>query len=114
MPAVDRPTPLTPDTLYGTAKHALHVIADAWARQVGVELAWGRVFHLYGPHEHPDRLVPGLARAMLRGEIAPCSHGRQVRDFLYVPELGDAFAALLASGVVASTWPRASPCGWRT
>jgi nucleoside-diphosphate-sugar epimerase len=96
----ERPaTPLAPATLYGGAKHGLHVVADAWARQAGVELAWGRVFHVYGPHEHPDRFVAGIACALLRGEAAPCSRGRQVRDFLYAPELGAAFAALLASEV---------------
>jgi nucleoside-diphosphate-sugar epimerase len=96
---VERETPTRPATLYGAAKHGLHVVADAWARQAGVELAWGRIFHLYGPHEHPDRLVADLARTLLRGEVATCSHGRQERDFLYVPELAAAFAALLASAV---------------
>ncbi len=36
-----------------------------------------------------------MAHALLRGEEAGCTHGRQVRDFLYSPELGAAFAALL-------------------
>ncbi len=89
-------TPTHPTTLYGAAKHALHVLAQAWARQSGVSLAWGRIFHLYGPHEPPGRLVSDLARALLRGEEARCTQGEQVRDFLYAPELGDAFAALLA------------------
>lgn len=92
-------TPRTPATPYGAAKHGLHVVADAWARQAGVALAWGRIFNVYGPHEHPDRLVGGLARALLRGEPAACSHGTQLRDYLYAPELGAAFAALLASEV---------------
>lgn len=92
-------TPTAPATLYGAAKHGLHVVADAWARQSAVALAWGRIFSVYGPHEHPDRLVGGLARALLQGERAACSHGRQVRDYLYAPELGAAFAALLAGGV---------------
>lgn len=92
-------TPISPATLYGTAKHGLHVVADAWARQTGVALAWGRVFHLYGPHEHPARLVGSVARALVRGEEALCTHGGQVRDFLYVSDLGAAFAALLVSDV---------------
>jgi len=95
-------TPTRPATLYGAAKHGLHVVARAWARQSGVALAWGRVFHVYGPHEHPDRLVSGVARALLRGEEARCTHGRQVRDFLYAPELGGAFAALLRSEVTGA------------
>lgn len=92
-------TPTVPTTLYGAAKNGLRVIAEAWARQVGAALAWGRIFNVYGPHEHPDRLVGGLTSALLRGEEAPCSHGRQVRDYLYAPELGAAFAALLTSDV---------------
>jgi nucleoside-diphosphate-sugar epimerase len=40
-----------------------------------------------------------VARALLSGHVAPVSHGRQVRDFLAVEELGDAFAALLDSWV---------------
>jgi nucleoside-diphosphate-sugar epimerase len=96
---VEEETPILPATLYGAAKHGLHVVARAWAGQCDVALAWGRVFHVYGPHEHPSRLVSGVARALLRGEEARCTHGRQVRDFLYAPELGSAFAALLCSPV---------------
>jgi nucleoside-diphosphate-sugar epimerase len=93
------PTGIGPATLYGAAKHALHVVAERWASQAGVALAWGRVFYVYGPHEHPDRLVSGVARALLRGEEAPCTEGTQVRDYIYAPDLGGAFAALLASEV---------------
>ena len=96
---VEGQTPMCPATLYGAAKHGLHVVAAAWARQTDVALAWGRVFHVYGPHEHPQRLVSGVVRALLRGEEARCTHGRQVRDFLYSPQLGAAFVALLLSDV---------------
>jgi nucleoside-diphosphate-sugar epimerase len=93
------PTRVRPATLYGAAKHGLHVVAETWARQVGVEFAWGRIFYVYGPHEHPARLVSGVARALVRGEEALCTHGMQVRDYLYTPDLGSAFAALLDSEV---------------
>jgi nucleoside-diphosphate-sugar epimerase len=96
---VEADTLTRPATLYGAAKHGLHVVAQAWARQADLALAWGRIFHLYGPYEHPGRLVGGVARALVCGEEAPCTHGRQLRDFLYAPELGAAFAALLLSDV---------------
>lgn len=92
-------TPLEPATLYGASKHALHVALRAYADQSGVELAWGRVFLLHGPGEPSGRLVPSLAAAMLRGEPAACSHGRQVRDLCHVSDVAAGFAALLASGV---------------
>ncbi len=95
----DEPTLTCPATLYGAAKHGLHVVAERWAPQVGVTLAWGRIFYAYGPHEHPARLVSAVALALLRGEEVPCTHGMQVCDYLYTPELGSALAALLDSEV---------------
>jgi nucleoside-diphosphate-sugar epimerase len=96
---VEGRTPLLPATLYGGAKHGLEMVARAYARQEGLSLAWGRVFFCFGPGEPPGRLVPSVARALLRGEEAPVTCGDQVRDFLAVTELADAFAALLESGV---------------
>jgi nucleoside-diphosphate-sugar epimerase len=90
-------TPLAPSTLYGNCKHALRLVWEAYAREAGVSAAWGRIFFLYGAHEHPDRLVSSVVRRMLRRERVPCSHGRQVRDFLHVEDVADAFAALLES-----------------
>jgi len=92
-------SPLAPATLYGTCKHALHLVGEAWCKQGGIEFAWGRIFLLFGPGEHPERLVSAVARAVLAGQPARCSHGRQLRDFLYSPDVADAFAALLDSGV---------------
>jgi nucleoside-diphosphate-sugar epimerase len=64
-----------------------------------VSFAWGRVFFCFGPHEPAGRLVPSVARALLAGSEAPVTHGRQLRDFLAVEQLGDAFAALLDCAV---------------
>jgi nucleoside-diphosphate-sugar epimerase len=66
---------------------------------LGVQTAWGRVFFPYGPAEPPTRLVPSAIRALLHGEPAPCSEGRQVRDFIYVEDVARAFVLLLASSV---------------
>ncbi|HEV3046275.1 MAG TPA: NAD(P)-dependent oxidoreductase [Solirubrobacteraceae bacterium] len=90
-------TPRAPHTLYGAAKHAVHLVAERYAEQAGFELAWGRVFYTYGPHEHPARLASSVASALVRGEQVRCTDGAQVRDYTYVAELGEAFAALLDS-----------------
>src|SRR5262249_11285022 len=62
--------PLTPTTLYGSSKHALQVLLAAVARQAGLSSAWGRIFFLFGPYEHPSRLVASVARSLLQGEPA--------------------------------------------
>jgi nucleoside-diphosphate-sugar epimerase len=91
-------TPLRPATLYGIAKDATRRVASAAAEQAGVSLAWGRVFFLYGPGEHPDRLVASVARALMEGRPAETSSGIQVRDFMHVDDVAGAFAVLLDSG----------------
>lgn len=92
-------TPTAPNTLYGSCKHALHTILDALAASADLSVSWGRIFYPYGPREHPRRLVPSVIRAILTGQSAQCSHGNQIRDFLYVQDAADAFAALLDSDV---------------
>ncbi len=92
-------TPLEPATLYGACKHATHVAAEAVARQLGVSLAWGRIFFLYGPGEDPARLVCGVARGLLAGEQVPTTDGHQQRDFMHVRDVASAFVALLGGGV---------------
>ena len=84
-----------PATLYGTCKDATRRVAERLVPQ----LAWGRVFFLYGPGEHPARLVASIARAVVAGERAPLSAGTQRRDFLHVDDVAGAFAALVASDV---------------
>jgi len=95
----EQTTPLVPSTLYGACKHALQIMVDAFCRQTGLSYAWGRIFFLYGPHEHPDRLVSSVIRALLQGEPARCSHGNQLRDFLHVEDVAHAFVALLDSNI---------------
>lgn len=98
--ADDAPWPETraiaPATPYGQAKAALHA---RLARRGGVALAWARLFHLFGPGEHPDRLVPSVARALAAGRPALIASGRPVRDMVATRFVGEALAALAASDV---------------
>jgi nucleoside-diphosphate-sugar epimerase len=90
-------TPCAPHTVYGTCKHALQLLTSAMAANSGFSSAWGRVFFLYGPHEHPDRLVASVIRSVLTAQAARTSHGTQVRDYLYVEDVADVFVRLLES-----------------
>lgn len=92
-------TPLKPHTLYGSSKHALRLVLEAYAREARLSLAWGRIFLLYGPGEYEVRLVPSVILPLLAGHEAPCSHGEQKRDFLHSADVAGAFVALLQSAV---------------
>lgn len=92
-------TPCAPHTIYGACKHALQILTSAMARDGSIASAWPRIFFVYGPHEHPDRLVAAVVRSLVAGEPARTSHGRQVRDYLFVEDVADALVRLLESDV---------------
>lgn len=92
---MDEQTPVAPDTLYATCKHALHLVAASLCQQVEARLAWARIFHLYGPGENPARLLPSLARTLLAGETFVAGSGRHLRDYLRVEDIATGVATLL-------------------
>ena len=95
-PLADESTGLTP---YAASKIALQKALAQFSREEELSSAWGRIFFQFGPHEHPDRLVPSVIRHLLMNREALCTHGRQVRSFLHVADVGAAFAHLLDSDI---------------
>lgn len=93
-------TPCRPVTTYGICKNALQETLRAYCAETGLNSAWGRIFFLYGPGEYPARLLASVINSLVRGEIADCTHGNQIRDFLHVEDVADAFVALLDSRAV--------------
>jgi nucleoside-diphosphate-sugar epimerase len=95
-PMADAAARLSP---YATAKIALQKSLAEFSRQEHLSAAWGRIFFQYGPYEHPDRLVPSVVRHLLMNQEALCTHGRQIRSFLHVADVGAAFASVLDSEI---------------
>ncbi len=92
-------TPSRPLTIYGKCKTAAQLLFEAYCIHAGISGAWGRIFHLYGPGEHPDRLVAAICSGLLSKQPVLCTHGRQLRDFLHVYDVAEAFTSLLSSDV---------------
>ena len=92
-------TPLKPVTLYGESKKSLYSLMSNYCAQTDMEFSWGRIFHLYGPYENTSRFVSSVITQMINGDKVQCSHGNQLRDFMYVEDVAGAFAALLDSDV---------------
>ena len=86
-----------PVTPYAECKIALYRELERFGRTEGLSTAWGRIFFQFGPDEDANRLVASVIVNLLSGREAPCSHGRQIRSFLHVADVGSAFSALLDS-----------------
>jgi nucleoside-diphosphate-sugar epimerase len=100
--AHERTTPMHAATTYGRAKADTMRALDELGEHRGISVATGLVFFPYGPREKQGRLVPSVTCALLAGEPARTTPGRQVRDFVFVDDCGASIAALLDSDVTGS------------
>jgi len=91
-------TPLRPATLYAACKASLRFIGQQIAAQKKISFTWARLFYLYGPREHPQRLVSSCIRALAAGQPFEASAGTQVRDFLHTDDVAGALLALVSGG----------------
>lgn len=97
--ALAETSPLRPRALYGACKASLGVAFAELARARGMSGAWARVFYLHGPTEDERRLVPAVARALVRGVAAPVTDPAAVRDYLHVDDVAAALRAVEASAI---------------
>lgn len=102
-PCVEDATPTdAASTFYGRMKNECRKGLMDIAAESGVSAAWGRIFFLYGPGEPEKKLMASVILSLLKGETAQCTHGEQIRDFSYVQDVGEAFAAIADSDVAGA------------
>jgi nucleoside-diphosphate-sugar epimerase len=90
--------PTDPRTLYASCKLGAWLVGRARARQSEGRLTWARLFHVYGPGESPERLIPAAARALRQGRAFLASPGMQVRDPIHVADVATALLCLAERG----------------
>lgn len=95
-------TPLSENGVYGSCKHALYLQFKSFCETFGLNGAWARIFSVYGPHEHPSRLVASIVNSLIRSRPAPCTNGVQIRDYLHVADVAKAFSILLDGPVTGA------------
>jgi len=86
-------SPTGPRTRYARCKLELFQALQ----RLRVELAWPRLFYLYGPGEDARRFVPNVINALLEGRPAPLTAGEEVRDYLHVEDVAEAIVAVATS-----------------
>jgi nucleoside-diphosphate-sugar epimerase len=92
--ALDESSATRPSTLYASCKLALAMLGRRRAESAGIRFAWARLFHPYGPREHPDRLIPSAIRALAGGSTFTSSHPEARREFVHVDDVAAALAVM--------------------
>jgi nucleoside-diphosphate-sugar epimerase len=90
-------TPLTPASMYGTAKDATRRLAGAVCSAHQVAFAWGRIFLPYGQGEDSRRLIPSLIEVFQRRRPPFGVNATAYRDFLHAEDVARGFIQLLLS-----------------
>lgn len=90
-------SPTRPQSLYAASKLALHLVLQQLSAVTGMQVAWVRLFYLYGPFEDERRLVPSVIASLLRRQAARVTKGEQVRDFLHVQDVAAAIWSVAQS-----------------
>jgi nucleoside-diphosphate-sugar epimerase len=87
---MDEHAPLRPRGLFGATKAAGSLLLTAAAAERGLRAVVLRAFQVYGPHDHPTRLVPAVLRAAREGTVLPLTAPGQRRDWVHVDDVVDA------------------------
>src|SRR4051794_744421 len=86
---------IRPATIYGKCKAACWLAAQEAAQYYGFTAAWGRIFLPFGLGDMPGRLIPSVIDALDRHRPVETTHGQQLRDFIYAPDVADLLVRLL-------------------
>ncbi|ATZ29799.1 dTDP-glucose 4,6-dehydratase [Streptomyces lavendulae] len=91
--------PLLPNSPYAASKASSDLIARAYWRTHGLDVSITRCSNNYGPHQHPEKLIPLFVTNLLEGERVPLyGDGRNVREWLHVDDHCRAIALVLDRG----------------
>lgn len=91
---------LEPISLYAQCKCDLGQILVKTSKIYNYGFVWDRLFFIYGQGEKPERLMPSIIKAMIRGEEVVCSYENYIRDYLHVYDVATAIVTSLFSDYV--------------
>lgn len=87
---IDESAPLRPQSFFGATKAAGSLLVAATAAARGLRVAVLRAFQVYGPGDHPARLVPTALRAALSGEVLALTTPGMRRDWIHIDDVVEA------------------------
>jgi len=97
--------PLAPRSPYAAAKAAGDLLCGAYHETHGVDVVITRGANTYGPHQHPEKLIPLFVTSALDDLPLPLyGDGRHRRDWLHVDDHADAVGHVLDNAPPGTVW----------
>tara|TARA_R110000868_G_scaffold107263_4_gene293415 strand:+ start:36234 stop:37292 length:1059 start_codon:yes stop_codon:yes gene_type:complete len=98
-------SPYRPNSPYAASKAAADMLVRAWNATYGLPTVISNCSNNYGPRQFPEKLIPVVILAALKGEPIPVyGRGANVRDWLHVEDHADALLTILERGRIGETY----------
>lgn len=96
---------LYPTNPYAASKAAAEMFVRAYYKSYNLPILITRSNNIYGPRQHPEKVVPRFVQRVLRGQV-PRVDGKpgNERTFLYVTDVAAAISTVLAKGTIGETY----------
>jgi dTDP-glucose 4,6-dehydratase len=92
-------SPVEPNSPYSASKAGGDLMARAYARTYGIDVRVTRCTNNYGPHQHPEKVIPLFVTTLLDGGTVPLyGDGSNVREWLHVEDHCRGLVAVLDRG----------------
>src|SRR5437773_7348176 len=97
---MDEEHPLNPRSPYAATKAGADRLAYSYFVTYGLPIVIVRPFNNYGPHQHPEKVIPRFVTQAL-SDVPPTIHGagHASRDWLYVDDDAEAIEAIIATPI---------------
>jgi dTDP-glucose 4,6-dehydratase len=103
-------SPLQPSSPYSATKAGADLLVSSYFQTFGLQTLICRGSNNYGPHQHPEKLIPLMILNALHGDRLPVyGDGLQVRNWLYVEDFGRAIGHVLEHGTPGEAYNVGGP-----
>lgn len=103
--AMDESHPLNPMSPYAAAKAGADRLAYSYFVTYGIPVVIARCFNVYGPRQHPEKVIPRFITSALLGRALTIhGEGSAVRDFVHVEDVRRAVMLLLEKGEIGEVY----------
>lgn len=98
-------SPYAPRSPYSASKAGSDHLVRAWAASFGLPVSLSLSCNIYGPRQHPEKLIPLMILSAAAGQPLPIyGDGRQVREWLHVEDVCDAILAVIQRGEAGAVY----------
>lgn len=107
-------SPLKPNSPYSASKASADLIVRTYYKTYGLNVNITRCSNNYGPHQHPEKLIPLTILKALKNEKIPIyGSGKNVRDWIYVKDHCQAIDLVLQKGQSGEIYNIGTNNEWR-